>query len=139
MRMPTTVFVNSSLSCPHFCPSIAHFAGICSFCLAAQNTAAIPKLGFGQRLPISVVAQLHLLNASLGGQQDVLRAFQLLAGQDWTTFLLAYLERSEQWPASPWSAPAQPMQHQPLQTVLQSQPLMPAQAVVVQPSPSNAR
>ena len=92
MRMPSTVFLNSSLSCPHFCPSIARFAGICSFCLAAQDTAAIPQSGLAQRLPISMVAQLHLLNSSLGGQQDVLRTFQLLEGQDWTTFLLAYLE-----------------------------------------------
>ena len=42
-----------------------------------------------------------------------------------------------QWAASPWSAPAPPMQHQPLQTVMQSQPLMPAQTVLVQPQPSN--
>ena len=88
--MPSTALLNSSLSCPDFCPSIARFSGICSFCLISRDPAAIPQSGLAQRLPISVLAQLDLLNSSLGRQQDVLWTFLLLEGQDWTTFLLAY-------------------------------------------------
>ena len=90
--MPATALLNSSISCPSFCPGIRRFSGVCSFCLAAQSPSAITQSGAHQQLPINIIARIHILNYSLSTQTDVLRTFQLLGGQDWTTFLLSYLE-----------------------------------------------
>ena len=90
--MPATVLLNSSIACPNFCSGISRFTGVCSFCLAAQSPAAITQSGAHQHLPINIIAQIHILNYSLSTQADVIRTFQLLGGQDWTSFLLSYLE-----------------------------------------------
>ena len=82
--------LNYSIDCPHFCTGLIQHCGVCGLCVRAGFIHNYPHSTVS--LPIRILAQISLINTTLTETPHVTRAFHILGGRDWDSFLLAYLD-----------------------------------------------
>ena len=82
--------LNYSIDGPHFCTGLIQHCGVCGLCVRAGFIHNYPHSTVS--LPIRILAQISLINTTLTETPHVTRAFHILGGRDWDSFLLAYLD-----------------------------------------------